>query len=67
MLRPVYAPGGEIVRRPNGGIMFEHDTLAQFRHDWVPLLIIAAGFICLGWAAVRGVRFLYDRARNKTV
>ena len=65
MLRPVYTPSGEIVRRPDGSRMFEHDTFAQLRHDWLPDLMIVVGGLCLVWSAVRGVRLLYDRSRNK--
>jgi hypothetical protein len=65
MLRPVYTSSGEIMRRPDGSRMFEHDVLAQLRHDWLPNLMIVVGVLCLAWSAVRGVRFLYDRSRNR--
>jgi hypothetical protein len=64
-LRPLYTPSGEIMRRADGSRMFEHDTLAQFQNNWFPYLMIAVGLFCLVWSAIRGVRFLYDRANKR--
>jgi hypothetical protein len=64
-LRLVRGPGGEVIRRPDGGALFERDTLAQFKQDWLPNLMLAAGVFFLGWSAFRGALFLYDRGHNK--
>jgi hypothetical protein len=65
MLRPIYGPNGDFLRRPDGSRIFEHDILAQLRHDWVSYLMMAVGTFCLAWSVVRGLVFLYARVQKK--
>ena len=64
-LRPVRKASGEYMLRPNGRVMFEYDTIGQIKLQWLPELMATIGLICLIWAALRGVRYLYDRIRKK--
>jgi hypothetical protein len=64
MIRPVRKASGEPVLRPDGRVLFEHDTIAQIKHDWLSELLGAVGLICLIWVAMRGARYLYDRVHK---
>ncbi len=64
-LRPVRDASGGYVLRPDGRVMFEYDTIAQIKLQWLPELMAAVGLICLIWAAIRGARYLYGRFHKR--
>jgi len=64
-LRPVRSANGDYVLRPDGSVMFEHDTIAQIKLQWLPELMATVGLICLIWAAIRGAKYLYGRVHKK--
>lgn len=61
MIRPVRNASGEYALRPDGRVLFEHDTIAQIKHDWLTEVLLIVGLICLVWSAIRGCRYLYER------
>jgi hypothetical protein len=63
-LRPVRDAGGKYVLRPDGRVLFEYDTIAQIKLQWLPELMATVGLICLIWAAIRGARYFYDRVHK---
>jgi hypothetical protein len=64
-IRPVRDASGQYVMRPDGKVLFEYDTIAQIKLQWLPELMATVGLTCLIWAAIRGARYLYDRVHNK--
>jgi hypothetical protein len=65
MLRPVLTPTGEPVLQPNGKPLLRFDPLRQLKVNWEAHTLVAGSLFCLGWSAVRGVRYLYEKAKRQ--